>query len=146
MATFTTYGPQVVGGFTRYGTQTVVDFGGGGVVAPVLPTTLSLTGYVGQSYQRTLTASGDPATSWTITGGADAASYTLSNAGLLQRIAPNDTEEVETITVTATNAAGTSGVMTIYVRYDIQNIDGVRRKRQKRITRNFFFYGGKWNK
>ncbi len=88
-------------------------------VAPILASTMALSGYVGQSYQRQLTESGDPATSWTITGGADAASYTLNNSGFLQRIAPNDTEESEVITVTATNATGTSGVMTITVNYTI---------------------------
>jgi len=84
-------------------------------LAPVLAPTKTIYAKVGQALSRTLTiAGGDAATSWTITGGADQASYSLSNAGALTRLA-NDTEETETITVTATNAAGTSNTQMISI-------------------------------
>lgn len=88
------------------------------VETPVLATTLGLSGTVDSTFSRTLSIqSGDAATSWTITGGADQASYTISNAGLLSRTSPNAVEEDEVVTVTASNAAGTSNTQTVTITY-----------------------------
>ena len=53
-------------------------YGTGGATAPVLASTKALSGIIDQAFSKTLTIqSGDPATSWTITGGADQAEYSL---------------------------------------------------------------------
>lgn len=88
------------------------------VTAPVLASTKALSGIIDQSFSRTLTIqSGDPATSWLITGGADQAEYSLANSGVLTRDVPNPLEESEVITVTATNAGGTSNTQTVTITY-----------------------------
>lgn len=87
-------------------------------VAPTLASTKALGGTVDVAFNQTLTTTGgDPATSWTITGGADQAQYSLTNAGVFTRDVPNPTEEAEVVTVTATNSAGTSGTQTVTITY-----------------------------
>ena len=97
---------------------------------PVLATTKALSGIIDQSFSKTLTIqSGDPATSWTITGGADQAEYSLSNAGVLTRDVPNPTEESEVITVTASNAGGTSNTQTVTITYTASSIPATKFRR-----------------
>jgi len=99
------------GAFFPFGTGPVLD-------APTLASTLALAGTVDLAFSSTLAQTGgDTATSWTITGGADQAQYSLTNAGVFTRDVPNPTEEAEVVTVTATNSGGTSGTQTITITY-----------------------------
>lgn len=96
------------------------------VETPVLATTLALSGTVDSAFSRTLSIqSGDAATSWTITGGAGSASYSINTSGLLSRTTPNNTAESEVVTVTATNSAGTSGTQTVTITYTVSLGDGI---------------------
>ena len=97
------------------------------VVAPILSSTKALSGVIDQSFSKTLTISGgDPATSWLITGGSDQAEYSLNNSGVLTRDVPNPLEESEVITVTASNAGGTSNTQTVTITYS-QPSEGERK-------------------
>ena len=99
-------------------------------VAPVLASTKSLSGIIDQSFSKTLTIqSGDPATSWLITGGADQAEYSLANSGVLTRDVPNPLEESEVITVTASNAGGTSNTQTVTITYTASSIPATKFRR-----------------
>jgi len=112
------YATLVTGGVTAGGVSDSINVTTRAEEAPVLAATKSLAGTVDVSFAATLTTTGgDTATSWTITGGADQAQYSLTNAGVFTRDVPNPTEEAEVVTVTATNSGGTSGTQTITITY-----------------------------
>lgn len=87
---------------------------------PVLASTRTIGGSTDQAFSKILSIQGgEPATSWTLTGGADAAQYTLNNSGILTRTTANATEETETVTVTATNSYGTSATQTVSIVFSV---------------------------
>ena len=97
-------------------------------VAPVLASTSSFTRQTGSPAFGTLVLTGgDVQTSWSDPSGTDGAQYTITSSGVWTRTSNNPTEEDETFTTTATNAAGTSEAQTVTVSYVEQLIGNMWR-------------------
>lgn len=110
---------------------------------PVLAATAGYNGSVDQAFSQQLQQTGgEPASTWSITGGADQAQYALDNSGVLSRIAANDIAENEVIQVTASNSGGTSGTQTITITYvGIQVSNGMGSNGVRSIGINTFTIG-----
>jgi len=97
-------------------------------VAPVLASTASYTKRIDSAASGTLSLTGgDAAASWSDPSGTDGAQYTITSSGVWTRTSNNPTEEDETFTTTATNAAGTSEAQTVTVSYVEQLIGNMWR-------------------
>jgi hypothetical protein len=110
--------------------------------APVLEPGLYVSAKVGQGVTKALGYSSGVPTSWAITGGDDAANYSIDNNGRLSRNSPNESDGIETVIVTATNAVGTSDAMTVRIEYIAEVL--TKRKKQKRVIRNYYYYGDRF--
>jgi len=87
-------------------------------VAPALASTSSYTKQINSAASGTLSLTGgDAPASWSDPSGTDGAQYTITSSGVWTRTSNNTTEEDETFTTTATNAAGTSEAQTVTVSY-----------------------------
>jgi len=97
-------------------------------VAPALASTASYTKRIDSAASGTLSLTGgDAAASWSDPSGTDGAQYTITSSGVWTRTSNNPTEEDETFTTTATNAAGTSEAQTVTVSYVEQLIGNMWR-------------------
>jgi len=97
-------------------------------VAPALASTSSYTKQINSAASGTLSLTGgDAPASWSDPSGTDGAQYTITSSGVWTRTSDNPTEEDETFTTTATNAAGTSEAQTVTVSYVEQLIGNMWR-------------------